>query len=136
MANRKLEEVEGIGPVIGDKLRAAGIKDTESLLGACKTPKQRADLAARSGVSEKLVMRFANMADLFRVSGVGPEYAELLEASGVDTVPELSRRNAGNLATAMSQANEQKKLTRRCPAESEVARWIDSAKALPRALEY
>lgn len=136
MANRKIEDVEGIGPATGDKLRTAGIKDTDSLLAACCTPKQRKELAEKTGLGEGQVLRFANMVDLYRISGVGAEYAELLEVAGVNTVPELSRRNAANLATAMAEVNESKKLTRRVPSATEVAKWIDQAKALPRMLEY
>ncbi|MDZ4161049.1 MAG: DUF4332 domain-containing protein [Burkholderiales bacterium] len=136
MANRKIEDVEGIGPATGDKLRAAGIKDTDTLLAQCTTPKQRKDLAEKTGLGEGQVLRFANMVDLYRISGVGAEYAELLEVAGVNTVPELSRRNAANLTAAMVEVNEQKKLTRRTPSETEVTKWVEQAKTLPRVLEY
>lgn len=136
MANKKIEDVEGIGPVIGEKLRGAGIKDTDGLLENTRTPKQRKDLAEKAGLTDKQVLKFANMVDLYRINGVGSEYAELLEAAGVDTVPELARRNAANLTTAMTEVNEQKKLTRRVPTETEVTKWIAQAKDLPRMLEY
>lgn len=136
MANYKIEDLEGIGKVRGEKLRAVGVKDTDSLLAACTTARQRADLATRAGVSPKRLLKWANMADLYRINGVGSEYAELLEEAGVDTVPELAQRNAANLAAAMAAANEQKKLTRRVPTASEVAKWIEQAKALPRVLQY
>ena len=89
--NYKIETIEGIGKVVGDKLRAIGIADTASLLAKTATPKDRAAVAAKSGISGKLILKFANRADLMRVNGVGEEYADLLEAAGVDTVPELSR---------------------------------------------
>lgn len=136
MANRKIEDIEGIGPVTGEKLRAAGVKDTDTLLAKATKPADRKALAEASGLSEAQVLKFANMADLYRVKGVGSEYAELLEAAGVDTVPELARRNAAKLTAAMAEANAKKAMTRRLPTEAEVAGWIDSAKALPRALEY
>jgi predicted flap endonuclease-1-like 5' DNA nuclease len=136
MANYKIGEVEGIGPAIGEKLRAARIKDTDSLLAGCRTGKERKDLAQKSGLTEAQILKFANMVDLFRISGIGSEFAELLEAAGVDTVPELARRNAANLAKAMADLNEKKKLTRRVPSESEVAKWVEQAKSLPRMLEY
>ncbi len=136
MANQKIEDVEGIGPVTGEKFRSAGVKDTDSLLANARTPKQRKELAEKTGLSEAKILKFANMVDLYRIKGVGSEYSELLEAAGVDTVPELARRNAANLTQAMSKVNQEKKLTRREPAESEVARWIEEAKALPRMLEY
>lgn len=136
MANYKIEEIEGIGPVMGEKLRNAGITGTEKLLTASKTKKQRQDLAEATGISEKLILKFANMADLFRLSGIGQEYSELLEAVGVDTVPELAQRNAPNLTAKMEELNEAKKLTRRTPSLKEVEKWIAEAKELPRALEY
>ncbi len=136
MANQKIEDIEGIGPATGDKLRAAGVKDTDTLLAKSGTPAARKALAEASGLSEAQVLKFANMADLYRVKGVGSEFAELLEAAGVDTVPALARRNAANLAEALAKANAEKKLTRRVPTEAEVAGWVESAKGLPRALDY
>lgn len=136
MANHKIEEVEGIGPAIGEKLRAAGLATTDALLEGAKTPKQRAELAEKTGLSEKQILKFTNMVDLFRISGVGSEYAELLEAAGVDTVPELAQRNAVNLAKKLAEVNEAKSLTRRVPSEAEVTKWVEQAKTLPRAIEY
>lgn len=136
MANYKIEEVEGIGPAKGEKFRQAGIKDTDSLLAGCCTPKQRKELAEKTGLAENEILKLANMVDLFRISGIGAEYSELLEAAGVDTVPALARRNAANLAKTLAEVNETKKLTRRIPSEKETAKWIEQAKALPRKLEY
>ncbi|MFC6522528.1 DUF4332 domain-containing protein [Undibacterium arcticum] len=131
-----MEDVEGIGQVVGDKLRAAGVKDTDTLLAHSLTPQQRMELAEKCGVTETKVLKFANMVDLYRISGVGSEFSELLEAAGVDTVPELARRNAANLTAAMASVNTAKKLTRRVPSEAEVTKWIEQAKTLPRKLEY
>ncbi len=136
MATHKIEDVEGIGPVIGEKLRSAGVHDTDALLNGAKTPSQRKALAEASGLTEKQILKFANMVDLYRIKGVGSEYAELLEAAGVDTVPELAQRNAENLAKKLAAVNEEKNLTRRVPSESEVTRWVEEAKTLPRMLEY
>jgi predicted flap endonuclease-1-like 5' DNA nuclease len=136
MVNRKIEDVEGIGPTIGGKLRACGVKDTNGLLAEAKSPKQRKELAKKAGLTEKQVLKFANMVDLYRINGVGSEFAELLEASGVDTVPELARRDAAALAKKMAEVGKAKKLTRRLPNEAEVGKWIVQAKSLPRVLEY
>ncbi len=136
MANYKIEEIEGIGPVLGEKLSSAGITNTDKLLAASKTKKQRKELAEATGISEKQILKFANMADLFRIKGVGPEFAELLEVAGVDTVPELSQRNAENLTAKMEEVNVAKNLTRRVPSLKEVEKWIAEAKSLPRELEY
>lgn len=136
MANKKIEDVEGIGPVTGEKLRGAGVKDTDGLLENARTPKQRKELAEKAGLSEAQVLKFANMVDLYRVKGIGSEYAELLEVAGVDTVPALARRNAANLAATLAEVNGEKKLSGRVPNESEVSKWIEQAKELPRMLEY
>ena len=136
MANQKIEDIEGIGPVTGEKLRAAGVADTDTLLAKAATAAARKALAQASGVGEAQLLKFANMADLYRVKGVGSEYAELLEAAGVDTVPELAQRNAANLAAALAQANARKKLVRRLPSEADVTGWIEHAKTLPRVIEH
>jgi predicted flap endonuclease-1-like 5' DNA nuclease len=136
MVNRKIEDVEGIGPAIGGKLRAAGINDTDGLLAGARTPAQRKALADKAGLSEKHVLKFANMVDLYRISGVGSEYAELLEASGVDTVPELAQRNPAELAKRVAEVAQAKKLTRRAPSEADLVKWVAQAKALPRVLQY
>jgi hypothetical protein len=77
-----------------------------------------------------------NKADLFRIKGVAEEYSDLLEASGVDTVPELAQRNPSNLLNKMTEVNDEKKLVRRLPTQNEVSRWIDHAKVLPRRVNY
>lgn len=136
MANYKIEEIEGIGPALGEKLRASGITTTDKLLAGSKTKKQRQELADAAGISEKQILKFANMADLFRITGVGQEFAQLLEAAGVDTVPELAQRNAENLTAKIEEINEAKKLTRRTPSIKEVEKWVAEAKELPRELEY
>jgi predicted flap endonuclease-1-like 5' DNA nuclease len=136
MANYKIEEIEGIGPVMGKKLRSAGVNNTDKMLENAKTKKQRAALAEASGISEAQILKFANMADLFRISGVGQEFSELLEAAGVDTVPELATRKPENLTAKMEEVNAEKNLTRRTPSVKVVEKWVAQAKELPRALEY
>ena len=136
MANYKIEEIEGIGEKMGAKLREVGVNTTDKLLEATKTKKQRNALSESSGISYKLILKFANMADLFRVNGIGQEYSELLEVAGVDTVVELALRKAENLTAKMEEVNAVKKLVRRTPSLKEVEKWIEAAKTLPRVLEY
>lgn len=136
MANYKIENIEGIGPVKGEKFRAAGVKDTDSLLAYAATPKQRKALAEKTGLDEGQILKFANMADLYRIKGIGSEYSELLEAAGVDTVPELAKRKVANLVQAMVDLNQTKRIVRRTPSEKRVIKWIEQAKALPRMLKY
>ncbi len=132
----KLEMVEGIGEVYADKLRAAGVATTEMLLEMGSTKKGREDLAEKSGISGKLILEWVNHVDLFRIKGVGEEYADLLEASGVDTVPELAQRRADNLHKKLAEINAEKKLVRQLPSENQVQGWIDQAKKLPRKILY
>jgi predicted flap endonuclease-1-like 5' DNA nuclease len=131
-----LTDIEGIGPVFAEKLGDLGLKTTDDLLKVGASPKGREDLALASGISGKLILRWVNMADLFRIKGVGEQYSDLLEAAGVDTVPELAQRRADNLTLKMAEVNEEKQLVRRRPTEDEVAGWIESAKSLPRVVTY
>ncbi|HOM58050.1 MAG TPA: DUF4332 domain-containing protein [Candidatus Latescibacteria bacterium] len=134
MAN--LVEVEGIGEAYAKKLAAAGIRTTDALLAKGATPEGRKEIAAKSGISAKMILEWVNHVDLFRIKGVGQEYADLLEAAGVDTVPELAQRKPGNLVEKMAEVNKKKKLVRQLPVETQVARWIAQAKELPRRIKY
>jgi predicted flap endonuclease-1-like 5' DNA nuclease len=132
----KLIKIEGIGPVYGQKLAEVGIATVEALLEKGATAKGRDTLAEETGISHKLILEWVNHADLFRIKGVGEEYSDLLEESGVDTVPELAQRNAANLHAKMTEVNEAKKLVRRLPSQSQVADWVDQAKNMPRVVTY
>ena len=132
----KIIDIEGIGAAYAEKLIAAGINTTEQLLAKCAAPAGRKALEDATGISGKLILTWTNHADLFRVKGVGPQFAELLEAAGVDTVKELKTRNAANLAAKMLEVNEEKHLVRRVPVEIEVQRMIDQAKDLPAVMTY
>lgn len=132
----KLEDIEGIGPKFAAKLRDAGVKTVEGLLEKGAQPKGRKEIASASGIADDKILRWVNMADLFRIKGVGEEYADLLEASGVDTVVELGRRNPSNLHQAMTALNEKKKLVRALPAAKTVEGWVAQAKELPRGVHF
>lgn len=134
MAN--IVDIEGIGPQYAEKLKTIGITTVEGLLDAGGAPKGRADIAAKTGIADKLILTWVNHADLFRIKGIGSQYADLLEAAGVDTVVELGKRNAENLHAALTKANEEKKLVRALPALASVTDWVNQAKALPRKVEY
>jgi len=132
----KLAEIEGIGEAYAQKMEAAGVTTIEKLLEEGASKKGRESLSEKSGISENLVLKWVNRADLARIKGIGSEFADLLEAAGVDTVPELAQRNAENLAAKLSEVNEEKKLTRRVPTAGEVADWVEQAKSLPRVITY
>jgi len=132
----KLMEIEGVGPAMAEKLGGAGITSTDDLLSKGATKAGRKTIADDSGIDEKRILKWVNMCDLFRIKGVGEEYADLLEASGVDTVPELAQRNAVNLVARMTEVNSEKKLVRALPNESTVEDWVKQASELPRKIEY
>ena len=132
----KVIDIEGVGAAYAEKLTAAGLNTTTQLLAKCAAPSGRKALAEETGISDKLILKWANHADLFRVKGVGPQFAELLEAAGVDTVKELAHRKAENLAVKMAEVNAEKKLVRRVPVVSEVQKMVDYAKELPGILTY
>jgi predicted flap endonuclease-1-like 5' DNA nuclease len=128
--------IEGIGPKYAEALGEQGVDSVEALLQAGATPKGRKELAEKSGIRAKLILTWVNHADLMRIKGVGGEYAELLEAVGIDTVPELARRNAKNLHAKAVEVNEEKKLVRRIPSPEQVASWVEEAKGLERVVQY
>ncbi len=131
-----LSDIEGIGPAYADKLREAGLDTTDELLAAGGTPDGRASIAEKTGIGAGLILEWVNHADLYRLNGVGSEYADLLEAAGVDSVVELAQRNAANLTAKLAEVNEQKNLVRSLPSESQVAGWVEEAKGLDRAVHY
>jgi Domain of unknown function (DUF4332) len=128
--------LENFAPGVTATLKPAGIRTTSKLLEAAKDPKGRKQLAAKINVDEKCILRWANMADRMRIKGVGEDYAELLEAAGVDTVRELKYRNPANLAKAIADVNAKRKLVRLLPSEKAVGRWIEHAKKLPLKITY
>lgn len=132
----KINSIEGIGPVYESKLKEIGISTTEELLEKGATKKGRKTIAEETGISEKLILTWVNHTDLFRIKGIGPQYAELLEASGVDTVPELATRKPENLLKKMTEVNEDKKLVRGLPVLKQVEKWIEQAKELPKKIKH
>ena len=132
----KLTTIEGIGVTAERKLKKAGVGSTNSLLKLCGSKKGRKEIATAAKIDEKKLLKYVNHADLMRIKGVGGEYAELLEASGVDTVAELKRRNAANLHAKMVEVNGAKKkpLVRQLPTDAMVTGWVEQAKGLEKAV--
>jgi predicted flap endonuclease-1-like 5' DNA nuclease len=129
-------DIEGIGPAYAEKLKEAGVRSSSTLLKRGGNPKGRKELAYAINVEESKLLKWVNHADLFRIRGIGSEYSDLLEAAGVDTVPELRQRNAVALHETLVKMNEAKKLVRKLPTIDQVAEWIEQAKSLPRVIEY
>jgi predicted flap endonuclease-1-like 5' DNA nuclease len=131
-----ITDIAGIGPEVAATLRSFGIRTTAKLLDEARTPRARQRLASKTGIDEKRILRWANMADRMRIKGVGEDYAELLQAAGVDTVKELKYRNPAKLAKAMAEANARRKLVRVLPSDRAVERWIEHAKRLQLKISY
>ena len=132
----KIIDIEGVGDVYAEKLQAAGINKVSELLEKCAAPKGRKEVAEATGISEKLILKWTNHADLFRINGVGPQFAELLEAAGVDTVKEFRHRVAENLQPKLVEVNDKKNICNRVPAVSEIQKMIDQAKELEPKMTY
>jgi predicted flap endonuclease-1-like 5' DNA nuclease len=132
----KIDQIEGIGPTYAQKLMNKGITTTDALLNAGATPQGREALSEQTGIAESLILEWVNLADLFRIKGVGEEYSDLLEEAGVDTVAELAHRNPENLLAKIIEVNAAKNLVRRVPYLSFVESWVQQAKTLPRKVEY
>jgi predicted flap endonuclease-1-like 5' DNA nuclease len=132
----KLSDIEGIGPVYAKKLNKAGIRSVEALLKSGATDKGRKVLSSTTGITHTLILEWVNRADLYRIKGVGSQYSDLLEKSGVDTVVELSKRVADNLYSKMVEVNKAKNLVNGMPGVKQVKKWIDQAKKLPRIVTY
>jgi len=131
-----LKFIEGVGAVYGKKLNQAGVASTKALRETGATAKGRKELAQKTGISETLLLKWVNRVDLFRVKGIGEQYADLLEVAGVDSVPELAQRRVDHLYQKLAETNEAKKLVRKLPAISQLKAWIDQAKKLPRQITY
>lgn len=132
----KIIEIEGIGDAYARKLEDAGVKTTDDLLKRAATTKGREALAEETGISPKLILKWANHADLFRIKGVAGQFAELLEAAGVDTVKEFRHRVAANLQPKLVEVNEAKNLCNRVPSVAELEKMIAQAKEMEPAISY
>lgn len=132
----KIEEIEGIGPVYGEKLRSAGITTVDDLLEKCAGKSGRRALAEETGIEEKLILKWTNHADLIRVPGVGPQFAELLEMSGVDTVKEFRNRNAENLYAKIQEVNDARNLVGRLPSLGQLTDMIEEAGKMVSVMTY
>ena len=131
-----LIKIEGIGEIYAIKLKMIGISTTETLLERGQTPQRRQEIADKSSITKTLILEWVNLADLFRIKGVGEEYSDLLEEAGVDTVVELAQRNPKNLYQSVVDVNQKKKLVRKLPSQDQVSDWVNQAKKLPRVVKY
>ncbi len=132
----KISDIKGVDEQSAKNLADAGITSVDAFLTACAEKKARKELAEKTSIDEKMILHWANRADLSRIKGVSTQYGDLLECAGVDTVPELAQRNAENLHAKMTEVNEEQKLVQKLPTASQVQDWVAQAKELPRTINY
>ena len=132
----KIIDIEGIGPVYAQKLAKAGIRTTDALLKKGATVEGRREIKAMTGIGNDLILEWVDLADLNRIKGVGSQYSDLLEETGVDTVDELSKRVGKNLYLKMQQINQAKNLVNKMPVPTQIEDWIKQAKKLPKVITY
>lgn len=131
-----ISDIAAIDADAASSLKKAGIRTTARLLETAKDAKGRRVLAEKTGISEKNILRWANLSDKMRIKGIGEDYATLLQAAGVETVKELKYRNPARLAKAMADANVKRKLVRVLPSDRSVVRWVGDANKLPMKISY
>lgn len=132
----KIIDVQGIGPANAEKLKKAGIRTTGTLLKKGASPEGRKGIEVKTGIGHAQILEWVNIVDLYRIKGVGSQYSDLLEESGVDTVVELSNRAADNLFVKMLETNQAKNLVNKMPTQKQVEDWVKQARKLPRVITY
>jgi predicted flap endonuclease-1-like 5' DNA nuclease len=130
-----IHKLYGIEPTLEMKLKARGIKDSEDLLQACRTPRDAAELAASSGTEVAVLMRLLHRAELARIRGIGETYTRLLEEAGVSTTRDLASVAPDDLRARLTRINADKKLVGRVPAQAMVNGWVTRARRMPSAFE-
>ncbi len=125
-----ISAIRAIGQRDATRLRKGRVRTTEALLEQASSRRGRADIASRTGIATTDLLKWAQQADLMRVKGVGAEYADLLAASGVDTIKALRRRNAQNLMASLTQINSKRRRVQRLPTVEMIQGWIDAANVI------
>jgi predicted flap endonuclease-1-like 5' DNA nuclease len=126
----KIQHIEGVGAEVGARLEHAGVTNSDQLLTRCATDEGRRALAIAANVSVEQLKTWSHQADLMRVSGIGSEFGQLLERSGVETVAQLSERKPENLVNLLTRVNAEKRLTRAVPALATVSKWVTRAREM------
>ena len=125
----KIIEIEGIGAKFGQKLEKGGISNIEDLIPLSR--KEIKELAEKLDISEKLLDKWQEHADLMRIKGVGPQYSEALNEIGIDSVKELAQRNPENTLERIEKLDKEKPdVIRKLPELDDIKDWIEEAKKI------
>ena len=123
-----IDSINGMTHTEATKLRRARVRTTVTFLQIASTRSGRALLTKETGITSPKLLHWAKRAELMKIKNLGRDYADLLEAVGVESVSELKRRNPESLHEMMKNANQVKKIVDRMPSLKRVTNWIDDSK--------
>lgn len=123
-----IDSINGMTHTEATKLRRARVRTTVTFLQIASTRSGRALLTKETGITSPKLLHWAKRAELMKIKNLGRDYADLLEAVGVESVTDLKRRNPESLHEMMHNANQAKKIVDRMPSLKRVANWIDDSK--------
>ncbi len=123
-----IDSINGMTHTEATKLRRARVRTTVTFLQIASTRSGRALLTKETGITSPKLLHWAKRAELMKIKNLGRDYADLLEAVGVESVADLKRRNPQSLHEMMHNANQAKKIVDRMPSLKRVANWIDDSK--------
>ncbi|MFN8474251.1 MAG: DUF4332 domain-containing protein [Anaerolineae bacterium] len=130
MANMRISEIRGMTADAAAKLKSIGITDSNKLFEKARTLADRRNLAKELGLEASQVLEYFNRADLARIKGIGPQFSNLLEDAGVDSVKELAHRRADHLYEKLSEVAKAGGQVKRLPRPADVEKWIAQAKEM------
>ena len=123
-----IDSINGMTHTEATKLRRARVRTTVTFLQIASTRSGRALLTKETGITSPKLLHWAKRAELMKIKNLGKDYADLLEAVGVESVSDLKRRNPESLHEMMNGINKRKKIVDRMPSLKRVTRWIDDSK--------
>ncbi len=123
-----IDSINGMTHTEATKLRRARVRTTVTFLQIASTRSGRALLTKETGITSPKLLHWAKRAELMKIKNLGKDYADLLEAVGVESVSDLKRRNPESLHEMMNGINKRKKIVDRMPSLKRVTRWIEDSK--------
>ena len=123
-----IDSINGMTHTEDTKLRRARVRTTVTFIQIASTRSGRALLTKETGITSPKLLHWAKRAELMKIKNLGRDYADLLEAVGVESVADLKRRNPDSLHEMMLNTNQVKKIVDRMPSLKRVTKWIDDSK--------
>ena len=119
-----IDSINGMTHTEATKLRRARVRTTTTFLQIASTRSGRALLTKETGINSPKLLHWARRAELMQIKNLGRDYADLLEAAGVESVSELKRRNPESLHEMMQKINNKKNIVDRMPSLNRVSKWV------------